>query len=99
MTKTNERTEKIITLINGIHKYFNADHLYCDSICWAGQFAHGIQMIEIEIHWGDWKHTHQKMKHLLEQMYEVIKWDSETTEEDGSDCYSARYTAYIVADV
>ena len=94
MTKTN----KIVDLINKINNYFNENNLYCD-VCWAGRFALGVQMIEIEVRWGDWKHEHLRMKYLLENIYKVIKWDSETTEENGTDCYSARYTAYIVADV
>ena len=54
---------------------------------WAEVYtSHG--MIAVEITWGDWKHDHQLAKWIMaqngfKQLFE------ETTEEDGSDTYSA----------
>jgi hypothetical protein len=51
--------------------------------------------LEIEINDGDWKHEHGRCRHLMTAVgyaqQEVI-----TTEEDGSDCYSAihRYVKF-----
>ena len=45
----------------------------------------------IEIHWGDWKKSHIHLKHLMSQNgYKHV--NTQITEEDGSDCYSAIHT-------
>lgn len=51
----------------------------------------GDVAIQIEIYWGDWKHSHLRADYLMEQNgFKLI--GKEVTEEDGSDCYSARHT-------
>ena len=54
--------------------------------------------IEFDINWGDWKHEHLRAKWLMEEFFNklniTIKTDSYTTEEDGSDTYSAHYNVY-----
>ena len=51
--------------------------------------------IEYDISWGDWKHEHLRSKLLIEELFENLKIvahiNSYTTEEDGSDNYSAHY--------
>lgn len=42
----------------------------------------------IAIEWGDWKHDHRYLDHLMTKNgFEVI--NEELTNEDGSDCYSS----------
>lgn len=54
-----------------------------------------ISAFTVHIDWGDWKHEHLRAKYLIESNNLGIFVKSETTEEDGSDCYSA--THYFVA--
>lgn len=44
--------------------------------------------IEISVSWGDWKHSHAYLDHLMKELG-YVKDDEELTEEDGSDCYSS----------
>lgn len=47
-------------------------------------------VVAVEIYWGDWKHEHLRFKLLvLEQLGNVKNYSQVTTEENGSDCYSA----------
>ena len=59
--------------------------------------------IEYDINWGDWKHEHLRSKWLLEELFEklgiVANINSYTTEEDGSDTYSAHYTVRATGKV
>ena len=62
--------------------------------------AEGLYEITIAIEWGDWKHDHLAADHLLEEWcdangYKVINASTTTTEENGSDCYSALHTYTI----
>ena len=53
-------------------------------------YEHADGTIEIIVLWGDWKHSHGYLKHLMSELgYESI--GQEVTEEDGSDCYSATH--------
>lgn len=47
--------------------------------------------IEITVKWGDWKHEHLYIEHVMKSNG-FIQIDERTTEEDGSDCYSAVHT-------
>lgn len=55
--------------------------------------------ISVEINWGDWKHDHLRCKYLTERFFDEIGKDvvieTEITEEDGSDCYSAIHRIYV----
>ena len=44
--------------------------------------------VQIEISWGDWKHDHRYLEHLMGEL-DYILVDKKITNEDGSDCYSA----------
>lgn len=47
-------------------------------------------VVAVEITWGDWKHEHARLRWLvLNEMQNVKSCEEVTTEEDGSDCYSA----------
>lgn len=58
---------------------------------WADEGA-----IQAQIYWGDWKHDHLYFKSVVQKFFDDldinIKIDSEVTEEDGSDVYSALHT-------
>lgn len=51
--------------------------------------------IAIEISWGDWKHDHLRLDWLIEENFDLKRIETETTEEDGSDCYSAIHYYYF----
>ena len=50
-----------------------------------------IPAFTVHISWGDWKHDHLRAKYLIENANLGTFIKSETTEEDGSDCYSATH--------
>ena len=53
-------------------------------------YEHADGTIEIPVSWGDWKHSHAYLKHLMSELgYTQI--EEQLTEEDGSDCYSATH--------
>ncbi|MGN0532993.1 MAG: hypothetical protein ACI4IK_01425 [Eubacterium sp.] len=49
----------------------------------------GTGLVEILIEWGDWKHEHLALNCLINENFNVVVSMEKTTEEDGSDCYSA----------
>ena len=48
-------------------------------------------VICIDISWGDWKHDHLRVDHLMEENFIFSDCWEDVTEEDGSDCYSATH--------
>ena len=46
--------------------------------------------VEVDISWGDWKHEHLRCNFLMSELG-CENWGEATTEEDGSDCYSATH--------
>lgn len=53
-------------------------------------YEHADGTIEIPVSWGDWKHSHLFLKHLMGKLgYTQI--EERLTEEDGSDSYSATH--------
>ena len=44
----------------------------------------------IEVEWGDWRHDHLRIDYIMAELG-FTKIDVVTTEEDGSDCYSANH--------
>lgn len=53
-----------------------------------------------EIHWGDWKHEHLRLDWLVKEFFDekdlTVAKEAFTTEEDGSDCYSADRYYWLV---
>lgn len=46
------------------------------------------EQVEISVTWGDWKHSHAHLDHLMREIgYRLI--DERVTETDNSDCYSS----------
>lgn len=55
-----------------------------------------IKMVALEIKWGDWKHDHARMDWLMTENFPNLRSiHTATTEEDGSDCYSAIHHYYF----
>ena len=53
------------------------------------------EVVAVEICWGDWKHEHARLDWLMRESLHPVSVVTETTEEDGSDCYSAIHRYYF----
>lgn len=56
----------------------------------------GSIMFLVDIKWGDWKHNHLRCDYLVEEFAkengrEITLKREVVTEDDGSDCYSAKH--------
>lgn len=51
-------------------------------------YAEG-EIVCVEISWGDWKHDHLRLQHLVEKELTPLATTTVITEENGSDAYSA----------
>jgi hypothetical protein len=47
--------------------------------------------VEISVDWGDWKHDHLYLNHVMRENGYILMGE-EVTEEDGGDAYSAVHT-------
>lgn len=55
-----------------------------------------LKMVAVEIKWGDWKHDHARLDLLMKENFSNLRSiHTATTEEDGSDCYSAIHYYYF----
>lgn len=82
-----EKTE----MVKEVTEILNKGELY-DSIV----DATNDDKVVVNLFWGDWKHEHLWLKHLMaENGYEHLS--EEVTEENGSDCYSAEHVFRKVA--
>ena len=79
-------------LAEDLDAHLRANELFADVYA-----AHDY--IAAEIHWGDWKHDHFWCKQLTAEFFRGNGMDvdiqTEVTEEDGSDCYSAVHRIYL----
>ena len=96
--------EKVPGLLNWdvadqLEQHFRNNKLWVDEL----HYNEVKDCIEYDINWGDWKHEHLRSKWLLEELFEklgiVANINSYTTEEDGSDTYSAHYTVRATGKV
>lgn len=54
------------------------------------------RMVAVEVIWGDWKHEHWKLDCMVRECFPDLRSIHEvTTEENGSDCYSAIHYYYF----
>lgn len=53
-------------------------------------------MFAVEIIWGDWKHEHLRFDWLMRENFPNLRnINTQTTEENGTDCYSAIHYYYF----
>lgn len=75
-----------------LYAHLSANKLFADVYA-------GHDYIAVEISWGDWKHEHLCCKWLTEEFFQSkgkdINIQTEVTEEDWSDCYSAVHRIYV----
>lgn len=72
--------------MNKVENLLRENHISCK----VEQFE-DIPAYVVSIYWGDWKHEHLRAKYLIESNGLGMFIRSETTEENGSDCYSAKH--------
>ena len=76
-----------------VERYLRDNRLYAD----VQPYWDDLPVIEVEIHWGDWKHDHLRAKWLLKEIG-IDFINTVVTEENGSDCYSAVHRFYVSED-
>lgn len=82
-------TQNMQTLMDRAQKVINNSSIFADI------YDVTDTKIKVEITWGDWKHDHLYLDYLMrEEGFEKI--DEYTTEEDGSDTYSAVHVYTLV---
>lgn len=79
-----------------LQDHFRKNNLWVDEL----HYNKVNDRIEFDINWGDWKHEHLRAKWLLQELFDTLGIKAEirshTTEEDGSDNYSAHYVVYSI---
>lgn len=67
-----------------IDKYLSDNGIY-------GETYKSDNIIIVDIEWGDWKHDHIWCENLMGYIGYSVACEEEVTDENGSDCYSARH--------
>lgn len=84
--------KELSELAEELYKHLSANKLHADVYA-------DHDYIAAEISWGDWKHEHLRCKWLAEEFFLgkgiEANIQTEVTEEDGSDCYSAVHRFYL----
>lgn len=93
--------ERVPTALNWdiadqLESHFRKNNLWVEEL----HYNQVRNRIEFDINNGDWKHEHLRAKWLLEELFNQLgiraEVNSYTTEEDGSDNYSAHYVVYSI---
>lgn len=75
-----------------IYELMNEHHIMGELVDYSEQ----KKMIAVEVIWGDWKHEHMRLDWLVKEHFPNLRSiHTTTTEEDGSDCYSAIHYYYF----
>ena len=75
-----------------IYELMTENHIMGEVVDYNDQ----MRMIAVEVRWGDWKHEHWRMDWLMKENFTDLRSIHEvTTEDDGSDCYSAIHYYYF----
>ena len=84
--------KELSELAEELYKHLSANKLYAEVYA-------GHDYIAAEINWGDWKHEHLWCKIMAEKFFQgkglYVNIQTDVTEEDGSDCYSAIHRFYL----
>lgn len=88
---------ELYELARRLDKKFMEEELYCET------YADWNDDICFQIDWGDWKHEHLRADWIAREFFEalgyVIRITEATTEEDGSDTYSALHRVELVMHI
>ncbi len=82
---------EILAMQKRITEVMMENHINGDIVDYNTQ----TKMIAVEIIRGDWKHDHLRMDYFMQRAYDIRSIQTQTTEEDGSDCYSAIHYYYF----
>lgn len=82
---------EILAMQKRITEVMMENHIHGDIVDYNTQ----TKMIAVEITRGDWKHDHLRMDYFMQRAYDIRSIITQTTEEDGSDCYSAVHYYYF----
>lgn len=75
-----------------IYELMTENHIMGEVVDYNDQ----MRMIAVEVRWGDWKHEHWRMDWLMKENFTDLRSIHEvTTEDNGSDCYSAIHYYYF----
>ena len=85
-------TEKDYITAKEIYAKLNGLELYPEYVLVDGP------IIKIGISWGDWKHDHMRLDYIMESNFSVLPYKVVVTEEDGSDCYSAKHYYMVIEE-
>lgn len=80
--------QRMNALIGQLEKFFSEKKVWFDSIDYEEDGT-----VVVTIHWGEWKHDHMRCDCYAVDFFGanlIHRWN-ETTESDGSDCYSAKH--------
>ena len=79
-----------------LEDHFRNNNLWVDEL----HYNEPRNRIEFDINDGDWKHEHLRAKWLIEELFKSIgiraEISSYTTEENGTDTFSAHYSVYSI---
>lgn len=75
-----------------IYELMSKNHIMGEVVDYNDQ----TRMIAVEVRWGDWKHEHARLDWLMKENFSDLRSIHEvTTEDNGSDCYSAVHYYYF----
>lgn len=81
-----------LTMEKKIHELMTEHRIMGEVVDYSEQ----KKMIAVEVIWGDWKHEHARLDWLVGENFKNLRSiHTTTTEEDGSDCYSAIHYYYF----
>lgn len=82
----------VATISKKIEQLMEHHHIYGTVVAERAE----ERMVAVEITWGDWKHDHMRLDHVVENFFHTLRRIGTCiTEEDGSDCYSAIHRYYF----
>ena len=74
-----------------IHKFMRDNYIIGGVV----DYNKHTKMIAVEVINGDWKHQHYRLDYFMQIGFDLRSIVTQTTEEDGSDCYSAVHYYYF----
>ena len=86
--------EELQALANELNKFLEEQQAYYEV------YPEDDDTISADISWGDWKHDHLWFDHVAEKFfnekgYDVVNFNVDVTDEDGSDTYSAIHSLQL----